>query len=180
MIKTILLFLYNIIRIFFLKCFYGRRIQIHWMQRISPLCSLKVFDKGTLHIGRNTEFAPYCDFQVHGNGVLTIGDGVYLNRYCMISAHNSVSIGDGCFFGPGVRIFDNNHKFTAESGVSSELNTAPITIGNHCWIASNVIILKGAKIGNNCVIGAGCIVSGEIPDGTLLKCKQETEKISIR
>lgn len=175
MIKSILLIIYNIIRIFFLKCFHGRNIQIHWMQRISPLCSLKVFDKGRLQIGRNTEFAPYCDFQVHGKGVLNIGAGVYLNRYCMISAHNSISIGEGCFFGPGVKIFDNNHKHTPENGVSSELTTAPITIGNYCWIASDAIILKGSTIGDNCVIGAGCIIHGNIPDGTVVKCTQKLE-----
>ena len=180
MIKSILLIIYNIIRIFFLKCFHGRRIQIHWVQRISPLCSLKIFDIGRLQIGRNTEFAPYCDFQVHGNGVLTIGDGVYLNRYCMISAHNRVSIGDGCFFGPGVKIFDNNHKYSKEDGASTDISTSPIVIGDHCWIASDVIILKGSRIGNDCVIGAGCIIHGEIPDGMLVKSLQTLDISPIK
>ena len=44
-----------------------------------------------------------------------------------------------------------------------------IIIGNNCWIASNVVILKGTKIGNNCVIGAGCIVSGIIPDNSIVR-----------
>lgn len=173
MIKTIVLFTYNFLRIACLKLVHGTHADIHWLQRISPLCSLKIFDKGTLKIGRNTEFATYCDHEVHGKGKLIIGDGVYMNRYCMISAHEEVTIGDHCLFGPGVRVFDNNHKFSPKNGVSTDLSTAPIHIGKNCWIASNVIILKGSTIGDNCVIGAGCIIHGDIPTGSVVKCKQD-------
>ena len=173
MIKAYLLIVYNLFRIALLKCLYGKRAQIHWVQRISPLCALKFFNQGAMTIGRNTDFSAYCDFEVHGNGKLQIGDATYLNRFCMISAHDSVSIGSHCLFGPGVKIFDNNHKYSPESGVSTDLSTAPIRIGNHCWIASDVIILKGSTIGDNCVIGAGCIIHGNIPAGTVVKCKQE-------
>ena len=72
-------------------------------------------------------------------------------------------------FGPGVRIFDNNHRFSKEKGASSDLTTGEIVIGDNCWIASNVIILKGVHIGSNCVIGAGCIVNQDIPSGSLVK-----------
>ena len=133
-----------------------------------------------MEIGRNCEFAKGCDFEAHGNGTLSIGEGTYFNRYCMISAHESVTIGKQCFFGPGVKIFDNNHQFNREKGVCTELSTTPIIIGNHCWIASDAIILKGTTIGDNCVIGAGCIIHGNIPDGTLVKCKLEQEIIPIK
>ena len=79
-----------------------------------------------------------------------------------------------------MKIFDNNHKFSKEEGVSSQLSVGSISIGNHCWIASDVIILKDTHIGDNCVIGAGCIVQGDIPDGTLVKCKQEQEIVSLQ
>ena len=179
MIRLLLLLIYNFIRIGCMKLLHGSRFTAHPLQRISPSCSLKLFGKGRMKIGRNCEFAHGCDFEVHGSGTLEIGEGTYFNRYCMISAHDSVKVGNRCFFGPGVKIFDNNHKFSKESGVSSELSTAPITIGDHCWIASDVIILRGTTIGNNCVIGAGCIVQGDIPDGTLVKCKQEQEVINL-
>lgn len=173
MIKTIILFTFNFLRIACMKLFHGNHADIHWLQRISPLCTLKIFAEGTLKIGRNTEFAAYCDHEVHGNGELIIGNRVYMNRYCMISAHNQVTIGDNCLFGPGVRIFDNNHLYNHETGVSTGLKTAPISIGKNCWIASNVVILKGSTIGDNCVIGAGCIIHGDIPSGSVVKCKQD-------
>ena len=98
----------------------------------------------------------------------------------MISAHQKVQIGANCMFGPSVKIFDNNHRLSKEQGVSSALKTDEITIGNGCWIASDAIILKGTYIGDHCVIGAGCIVSGEIPSNSLVKCKTELELTSIK
>ena len=169
MIKPVLLVLYNILRFQIGRLFFLQNMDIHYIQRISPSCTVKLFNHGRLKIGRNCELEAGCDLQVHGEGVLTIGNGVYMNRYCMVSAHGSVEIGDGCFFGPGVRIFDNNHRFDANDGVSSKLSIGTIRIGHTCWIASNVVLLKGADIGDNCVIGAGCIVNGKIPSGSIVR-----------
>lgn len=173
MTKTLFLILYNILRFLLYKIRYGNRYRASAIQRISPFCALKIFDHGTMEIGRNTELAHGCDIEVHGKGILIIGDGTYMNRYCMVSAHCCVRIGCHCMFGPGVKIFDNNHKFSREKGVSSELKSSPVSIGDRCWIASDVIILKGTTIGNNCVIGAGCVVSGNFADGTIVKLKQD-------
>lgn len=168
MIRTIFLIIYNVCRIAVNKLVHWGQFDVHWMQRISPLCSLKVFRHGVIRVGRNCEFAAYCDFEAHGDGVLEIGDGTYFNRYCMISAHERVVVGKHCMFGPGVKIFDNNHQYSPETGVSSQLRTAPIFIGDNSWVASDAIILKGAYIGKNCVIGAGCVVRGEVPDGSVV------------
>ena len=102
------------------------------------------------------------------NARLTVGERTYFNEGTMISCLESVSIGAGCRFGPNVKVFDNDHKFSARDGVSQEHETTPITIGNHCWLGANVIILRGSKIGDNCVIGAGCVVKGTIPAGSLV------------
>jgi len=173
MIRTLFLIVYNVWRIALNKLVHWGRFNVNWIQRISPLCALKVFQHGVIRVGRNCEFAAYCDFEAHGEGVLDIGEGTYFNRYCMISAHEHVSVGKHCMFGPGVKIFDNNHKYSPETGVSSQLSTAPISIGDNSWIASDAIILKGARIGKNCVIGAGCIVRGEVPDGSVVVDKRE-------
>ncbi len=173
MIRTLFLFFYNVWRIALNKLTHCGRFDVHWMQRISPMCSLKMFQHGRMRVGRNCEFAAYCDFEVHGDGVLEIGEGTYFNRFCMISAHEHVTIGKHCMFGPGVKIFDNNHVHSPECGVSGQLTTGAISIGDNCWVASDAIILKGTHIGKNCVIGAGCIVRGEIPDGSVVVNKQD-------
>lgn len=100
--------------------------------------------------------------------VLTIGDRVYFNEDAMISCKGSVTIGSGCKFGPNVKIFDNNHKFDAEDGVSEAHSVGTVMIGERTWIGANCVILKGASIGKNCVIGAGCVVSGDIPDSSIV------------
>lgn len=169
MLKTLFLIIYNYFRMTVCSLFHHGMWQVKGIQRISPLCALKVFEQGKLVIERNCEFAAYCDLEVHGSGVLSIGEKTYMNRYCMISAHEKVSIGRECMFGPGVKIFDNDHVHSPETGVSSKLKTAPISIGDHCWIASDVIILRGTTIGDNCVIGAGCVVKGNVPTGSVIK-----------
>lgn len=86
----------------------------------------------------------------------------------MISVKSSVEIGDGSQFGPNVKIFDNNHMFTSNEGVLLLHKSSPIKIGKKCWIFSDVIILKGVSIGDNCVIGAGCIIKDDIPSKYIL------------
>lgn len=168
MVRSILIIIYNIPRILINKLIHPFRFNVHWIQRIDPLCALKVFGHGEISVEKNCEFAAYCDFEVHGEGKLEIGEGTYFNRYCMISTHDRVVIGKHCMFGPGVKIFDNNHKHSPKTGVSSELNTAPISIADNSWVCSDAIILKGTHIGRNCVIGAGCIVRGNVPDGSVM------------
>ena len=105
---------------------------------------------------------------VDSNAKLFIGKQVYFNEDAMISCKSMIEIGTGCKFGPNVKIFDNNHKYNAAGGVSNDHNVGTIIIGEHCWIGANVVILKGTKIGKNSVIGAGCVISGEIPEASVV------------
>ena len=180
MIRLVFLIIYNILRWGWEKMLYGKRFQCHPFQRISIRCALKIFNKATMIVGKNCEFAHGCCIEAHGKGVLEIGDHVYMNRYCMISCQEAVIIGSGCIFGPGVKIFDNNHQFSFENGVSQHLNTAPIRIGKNCWIASDAVILKGVNIGDNCLIGAGCIISEDVPSGMMVKQDVQLSMIPIR
>ena len=111
------------------------------------------------------------------NAHLTIGERTYFNEGTMISCLEEVSIGAGCRFGPNVKVFDNDHKFSARGGVSQEHTTSPVTIGDHCWLGANVTVLRGTEIGDNCVIGAGCVVKGSIPAGSLVT---QSRKLDIR
>lgn len=167
--RLFFLLFYNFVRIIFLKLFGGARFDVSWIQRISPFCALKLYEHGEMHIARNCQFEAGCDLQVHGDGELKIGQRVYMNRYSMVSAHGFIEIGDNCIFGPGVRIYDNNHCFDSVHGVKTGLSIGRVQIGKNCWIASNVVILKDTKIGDNCVIGAGRVVKGEIPSGSIVR-----------
>lgn len=159
---------------------YGRRYVSSFFQRIHPGCRIRLFNKGKVYVGKNCEFESGCDIQVHADAFLSIGEETYMNHYCIISAQKSIIIGSHCMLGPSVKIFDNDHEFSREEGVKTSLTKESIVIGNNCWLASNVVVLKGSKIGNNCVIGAGCIISGDIPDGSLVKLQRNQCVTMIR
>ena len=86
-----------------------------------------------------------------------------------------MTIGDHCIFGENVKIYDHNHKYNdlsmpiGKQGFSSK----EIVIEDNCWIASNVIILKGVHIGANSVIGAGVIVYKDVPENSVVVCRQD-------
>jgi acetyltransferase-like isoleucine patch superfamily enzyme len=87
----------------------------------------------------------------------------------------SIEIGEGTICGENVKIYDHNHEYRdiripiKEQGYHS----APIRIGKHCWIASNVVILQGVTIGDNCVIGAGCVIYKDIEKNSVVVNKQD-------
>lgn len=100
-----------------------------------------------------------------GNGDdIEIGDNSGLGLDCMVSG--PLSIGDNVMMGPGVMIYTQNHNYyrldipMIQQGDSDKRK---ITIGNDVWIAARVIILPGVTIGDGAVIGAGSIVTRDVP-----------------
>lgn len=164
--------IYNVFRWFLQKIQYGTRYDVSLIERFHPSVNIRLNGKSRIHIARNLELSKDTDIKCFGKSECSIGEYTYANQRLMVSCHAGVTIGNHCLFGPDVKIFDNNHKFSVD-GVSTELTCAPITIGNNCWIASNVVILKGTQIGNNCVIGAGCVVSGNIPDNSIVRLSSD-------
>lgn len=167
------LVLFNLIKLNVLRLFRCRKLRVSHVELLGHQMCFRLKRNATVSLGERLVSDGHGTILVDENAELQIGNRVYFNEDLMISVKNSVTIGEGCRFGPGVKIFDNDHVFDAENGVSDRHVSAPITIGNHCWIAANVVILKGTQIGNNCVIGAGAVVHGTIPDGSLVTATRE-------
>lgn len=122
---------------------------------------------GKVNVGPGLSARRFCTFVVN-NGVLSIGKKVFFNQLCSVNCLSEIHIGDNTIFGEGVKIYDHNHRYDTGGLIrDSGFVFKDVDIGNNCWIGSNVCILAGAKIGDGCVIGAGSIVRGEVPAGTL-------------
>lgn len=127
----------------------------------------KVVFKGKPKIRENTKINVI-------DGYVEIGENTFINSKCSINSHESIIIGKECLLGENVQIYDHDHIFYLSDKLTEKkkFNKEPIVIGNNVWIGSNVLILKGTKIGNNCVIGAGTIIKKDIPENTLFYSKQ--------
>jgi acetyltransferase-like isoleucine patch superfamily enzyme len=96
-----------------------------------------------------------------------VGDNFYANYDCVILDGAKVTIGDYVLFGPKVGLYTSNHLFDAKERQIGGCIAKPITIGNRCWLAANVTVLPGVKIGNDVIIGAGSVVTHDIPDNVI-------------
>jgi len=94
---------------------------------------------------------------------ITIGPDALLNG-CHLSAKCELQLGRGVSIGFGSRIFDaDQHDLDAQRAE----RRAPVSIGDHSWIASDVTILRGVRVGAHCVVGARSLLTRDLPDHTL-------------
>lgn len=106
-------------------------------------------------------------------GRMTIGKNVFVNRNSIIACRQEIAIGDNTIIGPNVCIYDHDHRISGSGRVKENdeepYRESPIHIGKNVWIAANCVILRGTEIGDNSVIGAGCVVKGIIPRDSIVR-----------
>lgn len=133
-------------------------VYFRWCRNIRRVLAAKCFDK----CGKNVNIEKGASFGT-GRGI-SIGNGSGIGVNCSI--HGPLTIGDYVMMGPEVTILTSNHKFDRldipmqQQGMSIK----PVVIGNDVWIGMRSIILPGVNIGNHVVVGAGSIVTKDIPD----------------
>ncbi|MBQ8576430.1 MAG: sugar O-acetyltransferase [Clostridia bacterium] len=108
---------------------------------------------------------------------ISMGDGSYANFNFTVLDEGKVTIGKSVFIGPNVSLLtavhplrwqERNAFFNEKTGVVTNLEyTAPIVIEDNCWIAASVTVIGGVTIGEGCVIGAGSVVTKDIPPNSL-------------
>ncbi|HEU4978583.1 MAG TPA: acyltransferase [Solirubrobacteraceae bacterium] len=100
--------------------------------------------------------------------VLRIGNGAVLRHHVTISAAESVVIEDDVLIAAWTSIYDSDHTMgPVGNPVWYPQRTAPVRIGRGSWIGERVSVLRGADIGQHCIVGAGSVVKGAVPDRSI-------------
>lgn len=102
----------------------------------------------------------FCDYGSH----IEVGRNFFANYNCTIIDVAKVTIGDNCQMAPNVAVYTAGHPVHPVSRNSMYEYGVEVTIGDNVWIGGNTVILPGVHIGSNTVIGAGSVVTKDIPD----------------
>ena len=109
-----------------------------------------------------------CSGEAVSHPKIFIGANTYINRHTFIDAILSLKIGRDCAIGPGCYLTDHDHGLDSEvSPLQQPMIAKPTIIGDRVWLGANVTVLKGVTIGHDAVIGAGSVVTKDIPDGAI-------------
>lgn len=157
----------SVIKSCILKVKFGKRLELQKInQDIRFATEIKVGKEASMRLGRvstRTNVHLVCV-----EGEMVIGKQVNINRNCIIICRSKISIGDNCSLGPNICIYDHDHVFGKNGLVTNKYKCSEIIIESGCWIGAGSIILRGAHIGKNSVIGAGTIVKGYVPPNSLV------------
>ena len=102
----------------------------------------------------------YCDYGKN----IEVGKNFFANYNCTIIDVAKVKIGDNCQFAPNVSIYTAGHPLHPVARNSLYEYGIEVTVGDNVWIGGNTVIMPGVHIGSNTVIGAGSVVTKDIPD----------------
>lgn len=136
--------------------------------------------RDSVRIGANT----ICKgiIRIEASGSLEIGEEVYIGDQSIISAASAIRIGSGTLVAHGVQIFDNtshpiewlerrNHFRKLIGQIQDNkfsIPCQPVSIGENCWLGFGCTILKGVSIGDRSIIGAGAVITKDVPANTLV------------
>lgn len=99
---------------------------------------------------------------------ISLGDNVNIGPGCELDGFGGITIGNGVIFAPEVCIYSRTHNFNSKNlsalPFDNIMLTGEVSIGDYVWVGRRVIILPGVKIGKGAIIGAGAIVSSNIPN----------------
>ncbi len=144
-----------------------RLIGKFWKNPVPPgLWLINKFYQNVLDVNNDIPWMVHFTSRVTGN--ITIGKNVWISFAvsggCYIQGINGIEIGDNTIFAPGVKIISANHD---KNNLNRFVRNKPIKIGKNCWIGANAVILPGVELGDNVIVGAGSVVTKNIPSDSI-------------
>jgi len=147
---------------------------VGWNVAIGDYVFMNCIGRRGVSLGNNVRIREFGWVQVTsqltnpGEG-LVIGEGTYVGPHSVLGAGGGITIGQDVTLGACVQLLAENHAFTDPTAPVSEqgVTRRGIVIEDGCWLGNNVIVLDGVRIGEGAVIGAGSVVTKDIPTGAV-------------
>lgn len=130
----------------------GLRLKL--LKDIFGSCSDDIFIKPPFH----------CDYGYN----IHVGKNFFANFDVVILDAAKVTIGDNCLIGPQTGLYTAVHPMESKRRAANYMHGEPITIGDNVWFGGHCTVLPGVTIGNNAVIGAGSVVTKDVPDNAVV------------
>jgi maltose O-acetyltransferase len=105
----------------------------------------------------------YCDY---GDGI-RLGARVFVNFNCVMLDGAPISVGDECLLGPGVQLITASHPTDPTPRRAALEQALPVTVGDGVWLGAGALVCPGVSIGENTVVGAGSVVTRDLPAGVV-------------
>ena len=153
----------------------GKNVKFEDYAEVHGLCSEGLVFGDYVTISRGVMIRPSSYYGGDLGAGLVMGEHSSIGPYGYVGCSGKITIGKNVMFGPKCSLFAENHVFSdTESSIKSQgVAQRGITIEDDCWIGSNVTILDGVTIGKGSVIGAGTLVTKDVPAGSIVTDKRE-------
>lgn len=131
-----------------------------------PTQQQKILRELFAELGKNCYIEPPFHANFGGHHV-HFGDNVYANFNLTLVDDTHIYVGDHTMIGPNVTLATAGHPINAELRARNYQYNMPIHVGRNCWLGAGVIVLPGVTIGDNTVVGAGSVVTKDLPDNVV-------------
>jgi acetyltransferase-like isoleucine patch superfamily enzyme len=152
-----------------LKLRYGKRFQTDGPCFVCAGVKLELGRDAVLRMGRWSWIGHGCKIRVH-EGEVSIGEKTVMGQECTISAYQRVAIGRECIVADRVMLIDFDHGVVeVERPIRLQgIYKRDVDVGSNVWIGYGACILRGVRIGDNCVVGTSAVVTKDVPDNAVV------------
>lgn len=152
-----------------LKLRWRGRLRTDGVCFVAPDATFEIGRGAVVHLGRWSWIGHGCKIRAH-EGEVRIGAKTVLGQECTISAFQHVSIGRECIVADRVMFIDFDHGVVEVDRPIREqgIYKRDVRVGNNVWVGYGACILRGARVGDNCVIGTDSIVTKDVPDDAVV------------
>lgn len=156
--------LLDTVRTFYYRLRYGLEIGVY--SKICRHVDIRITSGGVLKIGNHTTIADYTFIQLtRPSPNVSIGDHTVVGRNCVIASKTELVIGNYVLIGPYCQINDHSHGMSrSDLIINQKAILSPVRIKDDVWLGAGVRVLPGVTLGEGSIIGAGSIVTRNIPD----------------